>query len=331
MRDCFEAIEASPAWALIFVDPPYLADKSKGALYASSASWGMQAHERLRDVLVQRERWILCHQACPQIHKLYKDYHIVEYYETAPWQALCEKRAAKDGLKRSELLILSPWVAKRLPPEARNATAPRAFRTWRCPVDGCLHAVTAWTDSRAWCVGRGLHLKRVHSEWCVEPCPGRCKNGCSVCIASWLLQDSTEPAQSDLVEAATAEKDKTGSAESSLNHDGMIWSCPVPSCNYVARVTTEANHWPSDHSRRLKEAHPTWCISPCPQNCAQGCSSCVAVGLLKDPMLNSAAPAGHNLSSTKVLLGAHSSRRAGDAMSPFSSARKRLRWSCQRS
>merc|ERR1712008_276935 len=91
--------------------------------------------------------------------------------------------------------------------------------------------------------------------------------------------------------------------------------------NYAARVPTDENHWPCDRSMHLKEAHPTWCISPCPHKCTQGCLSCIAVGLLKDPIKNLAAPAGRSLLGNECSQGASSS----SAVPPGSSTRKRPR------
>mmetsp|Transcript_24617 Transcript_24617/g.69187 ORF Transcript_24617/g.69187 Transcript_24617/m.69187 type:complete len:498 (-) Transcript_24617:30-1523(-) len=268
-RDWLGAVESSPAGALIFADPPYLAERSKGREYASSSNWGMQDHERLRDALARRQRWILCHRDCPQIRELYRGHHVVEYREQAGV-------VRRKGIHRNELLILSPWVAQRLPEEAMDATAARTFRTWRCPIDGCSHAVTGWTDSLTW-RSRGLHLKRHHAEWCVSPCPRTCEQGCSACIAHWLLQGSEE-------------QTPPCSAEESA---GLGWSCPVPGCGHAAVVAVGPGQWPSDRSRHLKEAHPSWCIFPCPRGCAWGCPSCIPLGLLGLPALAPAAPGGH--------------------------------------
>ena len=59
--------------ALLFLDPPYLTDKSvqlqpnskKGGLanaeYACGPNWGIEKHQQLAKLLTTRQRWILCH------------------------------------------------------------------------------------------------------------------------------------------------------------------------------------------------------------------------------------------------------------------------------
>lgn len=117
-EDCFEAIAKSPPGALLFLDPPYLADKSitvqphlkrkglSGADYACGENWGREKHTELCKVLKSHPRWILCHRDHPVIRELYRDYQMVEYQDGKVW-------AGSSAGKRVELLICSPWVSKR--------------------------------------------------------------------------------------------------------------------------------------------------------------------------------------------------------------------------
>jgi len=141
------------------------------------------------------------------------------------------------------------------------------------------------TDSTQWCLGRARNLKQKHPQWCISPCPRNCKAGCSACIASWLLDDSCEIAPvEELSRIKPAAADAT-SAGNKLTF-AQIWCCPVLGCSAASDANESTEEWPVRRSKHLKLDHPTWCVSPCPQNCLDGCSSCIAAGLLHDPGLN---------------------------------------------
>jgi len=137
LKDCFEVIEGTPADALLFLDPPYIAADGlrppvrklhlpRGGMssfhYLGCSNWDVEAHTRLYNVLSTRSRWILCHQDDPIIRELYRDFRIVEYsvsstFSPSPYTATEgneDKKKSRLRRGRCEMLILSPWVSEEL-------------------------------------------------------------------------------------------------------------------------------------------------------------------------------------------------------------------------
>jgi len=187
------------------------------------------------------------------------------------------------------------------PSEKQTDDAADDLWNWRCPCDCGFKVVKARTDSEEWKIQRSWHLKQMHPEYVITPCPASCDKGCVACVADWLLTDTVEPADchgQDLGNTESANSpNKSGTKRSvegteiatSVNKSGtkrvrpdLIWCCPVPGCLHAAESTDESHEMPDECRKHLKLRHPAWCISPCPQRCKTGCSSCVAEGLLND-------------------------------------------------
>eukprot|EP00419_Tripos_fusus_P049383 CAMPEP_0172824628 /NCGR_PEP_ID=MMETSP1075-20121228/18133_1 /TAXON_ID=2916 /ORGANISM="Ceratium fusus, Strain PA161109" /LENGTH=438 /DNA_ID=CAMNT_0013665939 /DNA_START=37 /DNA_END=1353 /DNA_ORIENTATION=+ len=118
-RDAYEAIAGCPKDALLFLDPPYL-DRTTASqrYYSCGPNWGVEKHRDLRKMLDRHERWIMCHEDIPAIRKLYEGFRILKYAKASSG-ARSRTHVGKHGTiaqgYRRELLILSDWVAKRLP------------------------------------------------------------------------------------------------------------------------------------------------------------------------------------------------------------------------
>eukprot|EP00747_Dinoflagellata_sp_TGD_P016939 gnl/TRDRNA2_/TRDRNA2_125477_c0_seq1.p1 gnl/TRDRNA2_/TRDRNA2_125477_c0~~gnl/TRDRNA2_/TRDRNA2_125477_c0_seq1.p1 ORF type:complete len:686 (-),score=112.16 gnl/TRDRNA2_/TRDRNA2_125477_c0_seq1:205-2169(-) len=135
--DAFETIAATPSDTCLFLDPPYLTTRGtstprgpyrktvkEGRIgnsreYACSPNWGHAEHEALRRALQAHPRWILCHADGHEIRKIYSGFRMLSY----------TTKGFLNQTTRSELLILSPWVAERVgtplglaPPPELNAT-----------------------------------------------------------------------------------------------------------------------------------------------------------------------------------------------------------------
>ena len=90
--------------AIAYLDPPYI---EKEGLYGLGDQ-GVFQHEELRDVLVERGRFILSYGDHPDIHKLYDGFRILYPQWQYGWG-----RAAGDASQSEEVLILSHDLAER--------------------------------------------------------------------------------------------------------------------------------------------------------------------------------------------------------------------------
>ena len=76
--DFAPVIQAAPASALLFLDPPYYLNK-KSKLYGNNGDMHENFdHQKLYDVLKTKKNWLLTYNNCDYIKTLYKDYTILE-------------------------------------------------------------------------------------------------------------------------------------------------------------------------------------------------------------------------------------------------------------
>lgn len=182
-QDAFRAIAASHPSALLLLDPPYL-DRALGTTlshvqYSCGPNWGIEMHKELQKLLGSHQRWILCHEDMPEIRKLYKGFRMLEYSRQAGGTAgrsVSAKHGPVDKPFRKELLILSHWVAARLP----HGTPPVPQRS---TIDG------ACSDCLK-CGGRRKATPTLASGSLRHRCPlsgarspEECVEACAVCNA----------------------------------------------------------------------------------------------------------------------------------------------------
>ena len=83
----------------MYLDPPYHLSRSNSVLYGPDGSLHKQFdHERLREVLRSRNRWVMSYNDCPYIRSLYEGHRII----SLDWY--CSMNSDK---KCSEILIFS--------------------------------------------------------------------------------------------------------------------------------------------------------------------------------------------------------------------------------
>jgi DNA adenine methylase len=75
----------------IFADPPYALDQAS-MLYGYHKKGMAFDHETLRDMLMERKRWVLCYNDCKYIRKLYKGCKILK----ANWYQSMAQRTAQE-------------------------------------------------------------------------------------------------------------------------------------------------------------------------------------------------------------------------------------------
>lgn len=183
-QDAITAIKMSPKAALLLLDPPYL-DRVLGTTkshkqYNCGPNWGIKKHRELQTLLQSHPRWILCHEDIPEIRELYRGYRVLEYVRGSGGgtkvRTVAEKHASVGQSFRPELLILSQWVAERLP----DGEPPMPPRTVAAGCPNCPKCKGLRKDTPN---GTGAHsLQHKCPLSGARPVVG-CVDECSVCGA----------------------------------------------------------------------------------------------------------------------------------------------------
>ena len=92
--------------SFIFADPPYLV---KSKLYGVRGDLHNIDHELLANILRSRGNWMLSYNDCPEVKRLYHDFHLVDDRDGLSWNY-----GMGNSKKSREVLVLSKDVAERV-------------------------------------------------------------------------------------------------------------------------------------------------------------------------------------------------------------------------